>query len=134
VIFVLDASAIIAYLRGEPGGELVLSILGDADNTCMVHALNLCEVYYEFHRSLGEAEADRILEELQAAGITRREDISQSFCRLVSALKSEFRRISLADCFALALAKDAGAKLLTSDHHELDTLATTGRFKIVFVR
>jgi predicted nucleic acid-binding protein len=134
VIFVLDASAIIAYVRGEPGGQLVLSALLDSANTCVAHALNLCEVYYEFHRILGEAAADRILEELRAVGIKRREDISQSFCRLASAFKSEFRRVSLADCFALALASDLGAKLLTSDHHELDALAATGRFEIVFIR
>jgi predicted nucleic acid-binding protein len=134
VIFVLDASAIIAYVRGESGGQLVLSALLDSENTFTAHALNLCEVYYEFHRILGEADADRVLEELRAVGIKRREDISPSFCRLVSALKSEFRRVSLADCFALALANDLGAKLLTSDHHELDALAATGRFEIVFIR
>ncbi len=134
MIYVLDASALIAYMRGEPGGELVLSVLLDSENTCVAHALNLCEVYYEFHRTLGEADADRILEELRTVGIHRREDISHSFCRLVSSLKSEFRRVSLADCFALALASDLGAKLVSSDHHELDVLAATGRFEIVFIR
>ena len=130
MIQVLDASAMIAYVRGENGGEVVLSALLNPENTCVAHALNLCEVYYDFHRVLGEANADRILEELQAAGVMRRDDISRS----VSVLKSEFRRVSLADCFALALAHDLGAKLMSADHHELDALAATGRFDIVFIR
>ena len=134
VTHVFDASAIIAYLRGENGGEAVLSALLNPENTCVAHALNLCEVYYDFHRALGEADADRILEELQAAGLERREDMSSSFCRSASILKSEFRRISLADCFALALAQKLGAKLISADHHELDALAATGRFDIAFIR
>ena len=134
MIQVLDASAMIAYVRGENGGEVVLSALLNPENTCVAHALNLCEVYYDFHRVLGEANADRILEELQAAGVMRRDDISRSFCRSVSVLKSEFRRVFLADCFALALAHDLGAKLMSADHHELDALAATGRFDIVFIR
>ena len=134
MLHVLDASAMIAYMRGEKGGEVVLSTLLNPENVCVAHALNLCEVYYDFHRVLGEADADRILEELQAAGIERREDLSPSFCRSVSILKSEFRRVSLSDCFALVLAHNLGAKLMSTDHHELDALAATGRFDITFIR
>jgi PIN domain nuclease of toxin-antitoxin system len=134
VIYVLDASAIIAYIRGEQGGEVVLSALLDQESACFVHALNLCEVYYDFHRALGELDADRILEELDAAGVARRDDISRSFCRAAAALKSEFRRVSLADCFALTLARDLSARLVTADHHELDALVATGRFDVGFIR
>jgi predicted nucleic acid-binding protein len=113
---------------------VVLSVLLDPESKCFAHALNLCEVYYDFHRVLGRADADRILEELQVAGVIRRDDLSPLFCRSASILKSEFRRVSLADCFALALARELGAKLISADHHELDALAATGRFDITFIR
>ena len=42
--FVLDACAIIAYLRDEEGADVVESaLLGD--DACVAHAVNVCEVY-----------------------------------------------------------------------------------------
>ncbi len=49
-------------------------------------------------------------------------------------LKAEWRRISLADCFALALAIREKATLVTSDHHELDRIAETGLCPFRFIR
>lgn len=66
--YVLDASALIAYVRGEAGGEVILAALEDTENVCVAHAINLCEVYYGFHRVLGEAEADEVLSAIEAAG------------------------------------------------------------------
>lgn len=43
---VLDASALISFLRDEPGAEAVQNLLSLAQ-TCYVYALNLCEVYYD---------------------------------------------------------------------------------------
>lgn len=42
---ILDACAMIAYLRGEPGGEVVDRLLQDPAEVCFAHVLNLCEVY-----------------------------------------------------------------------------------------
>jgi PIN domain nuclease of toxin-antitoxin system len=47
---VIDASALIAFLRDEPGADAVENVL-DLPETCYVHALNLCEVYYDFWRA-----------------------------------------------------------------------------------
>jgi len=44
--FVLDACAMIAYLQGEKGSSLVRQLLLDED--CMAHAVNLCEVFYDY--------------------------------------------------------------------------------------
>jgi PIN domain nuclease of toxin-antitoxin system len=49
---VFDASALIAYLRGERGAGVVESLLTGQGNELYVHALNLCEVYYDFLRAL----------------------------------------------------------------------------------
>ena len=124
----------IAYLRAEQGGAVVRDILRDPANQCLAHAINLCEVYYDFHRAEGEAVAEQALRDLEAAGVTRREDISPAFCQAAGALKAVRRRISLADCFAVTLAKAVGGVLLTSDHHEFDPLADSGKHTIVFIR
>ena len=54
---VLDACAIIAYLRDEEGADAVEAIFMD-DNDCVVHAINLCEVYDDCVRRDGVARAD----------------------------------------------------------------------------
>ncbi len=46
-VVVLDASATIAYLRGEPGKERIAAALLDDENSCRMHAVNLCEVFIE---------------------------------------------------------------------------------------
>jgi uncharacterized protein with PIN domain len=42
--YVLDASAMVAYLEGEPGAAVVASILADPTAICYAHSMNLCEV------------------------------------------------------------------------------------------
>lgn len=54
--YVLDSSALIAYLRDEPGADTVEQQIVNAvaaGQTCFAHAVNLCEVFYDFHRSDG---------------------------------------------------------------------------------
>lgn len=49
-------------------------------------------------------------------------------------IKSQFRRVSLADCFGVALAVELGAPFWTSDRHELTALQSAGAAEIVFIR
>ena len=46
----------------------------------------------------------------------------------------EWRRVSLADCFAIALALLENGTVLTSDHHELDPIAQADLCPIRFIR
>jgi predicted nucleic acid-binding protein len=57
-----------------------------------------------------------------------------AFWRAMGRLKSTHRRVSLADCAALALAIDLNAILLTADRHELEPLHATGICKLEFIR
>jgi uncharacterized protein with PIN domain len=57
VIFVTDASAMIAFLRDEPGADMVAESLLDSESPCYAHSLNLCEVFYDFHRASGREDA-----------------------------------------------------------------------------
>lgn len=134
MILVLDSCAIIALLGGEPGGELVDSTLADKDNTCMVHALNLCEVYYDLVRCADESRARDVMNQLVSAGIFIREDMDMSFWQNVGNIKAAHSRISLADCVCIALANRLGVEVWTCDHHEFDKAASMNLCKVRFIR
>ncbi|WP_293066378.1 PIN domain-containing protein [Okeania sp. SIO2B3] len=51
---VLDACAVIAFFRDESGAEKVEKYLSDSQYNSLIHAINMCEVYYDFWRSEGE--------------------------------------------------------------------------------
>ncbi len=67
-INIMDANAITAFLRGEAGGEVVAAYLVDPAATNIIHAVNLCEVYYDALRAGGQAAADEAVSKTTAAG------------------------------------------------------------------
>lgn len=134
MIYVLDACAMIAYLRGEPGADVVEQSLLDTNGQCVAHAMNLCEVFYNFHRAGGESAAKNAVADLISLGVIERDDLSQSFWMAVGELKAVRKKISLADCCAVILTLRVGGTLLTSDHHELDALAADAVCPITFIR
>jgi len=89
---VLDASAMIAFLRDEAGAEIVMDQLQRPGCTVFAHALNLCEVYYDFSRASGEATAIGAITDLFALGIRERNDLHVAFWqamgRIVDRLKT----------------------------------------------
>lgn len=130
---VLDACAMLAYLNGEAGSEVVESILGDPAHSCFAHAVNLCEVYYDFLRRSDEHIARDAVADLLGDGIIERRDLSRRFWQAVGAHKSR-GRISLADCFCIALAQQLSADLVTSDRREFEPLVPLGLVTIQFIR
>lgn len=131
---VMDACALIALLREERGADEVREILAGEDGICMVHAINLCEVYYDFYRSYNERAAERAIEDLADVGLICREDLDGNFWRSVGRLKAGPLRLSLADCHAIALAQRENLDLVTTDHAEFDPVATNGICRVRFVR
>ncbi|MGH9638638.1 MAG: PIN domain-containing protein [Bryobacteraceae bacterium] len=131
---VLDASAMIAFLRDEAGAEAVMDQMRQPERNMFAHALNLCEVYYDFAGASEEAIADEAINDLFALGITERNDMHAGFWRAMGRLKSSYKRVSLADCAALALAANSDAVLLTADRHELEPMRAAGICKIDFIR
>jgi PIN domain nuclease of toxin-antitoxin system len=130
---VIDASALIAFLRDEPGAGAVENVLG-LPQPCYAHALNLCEVYYDFWRASDRNAAESAIADLLRLGIQERTDMDAEFWRDVGRLKAVHRRVSLADCCALALARRLGANLLSADRHEFEPLLAAGVCKIEFIR
>jgi PIN domain nuclease of toxin-antitoxin system len=130
---VIDASALIAFLRDEPGADVVESFLS-APERCYAHALNLCEVYYDFFRASNQDAAEAAISDLLGLGIEDRADMDSEFWRDVGALKAVHRRVSLADCCALALSRRLGARFVTADRHEFEPILTAGITQIEFIR
>ena len=75
----LDACAMIAYLRGEPGQIIVDGFLNNPADTCYAHTINLLEVYYDFIRKYNEPVARQALADLATAGVIERRDMNRGF-------------------------------------------------------
>lgn len=133
-VLVFDACAIIALLDAEEGAITVERLLQDPTHRCVVHAINLCEVYYHLLRSTGQERADQLELALEQYGFIVSSSLSADLWKAAGQLKASWRRVSLADCFALALAIRSGGALVTSDHHEIDRLAEAGVCKVEFIR
>lgn len=130
---VLDACAMIAYLRDEPGAHVVEELLIDEAPNCYAHAVNLCEVFYDFVKARDEQTARQAVQDLIDVGVVPREDMDSGFWEQAGLFKAR-HRVSLADAFAVALAKRLEADLVSSDHHEFDPIVGTGDVRIKFIR
>ncbi|MDQ6908060.1 MAG: type II toxin-antitoxin system VapC family toxin [Chloroflexota bacterium] len=123
----------IAFLRNETGAAIVEAVLTSDTDTCIVHAINLCEVYDDFIRSSDEPTARSAITDLENLGVIVREDMDRIFWQEIGRYKAT-NRASLADCAAIALTNRVGGELVTSDHHELDAIAAGGICRIRFIR
>ncbi|MFI5264936.1 MAG: type II toxin-antitoxin system VapC family toxin [Candidatus Kapaibacterium sp.] len=132
--YVLDACALIAYLRKEDGGDVVRDILLDSKKKCFIHALNLCEVYYDFARVASAEIADEMTQVTIEIGIQIIHDLDEDLWKNAGILKATIKRISLADTFAVSLAQRLNAFLVTSDHAEFNKVAKEKICKVLFIR
>ncbi len=133
-VFVFDACALIALLEDEPGAKVVEDLLQEPGNRCLVHAVSVCEVYYDLCRRGDTEDAESLESLLTEFGLELIEELPANLWRIAGKIKAEWRRVSLADCFALALAVQESGTLVTSDHHELDALAKAEVCRIRFIR
>ncbi len=113
---VLDSYAVLAYLFGEPGSEKVVSLLekaADAGRNALIAAPNWAEIRYQVERKAGGSRWQEIREKLLGLPV---EVVSadQQLAEHAGEIKAH-RKMSLADCFAAALAKDRKADLYTGD-------------------
>lgn len=108
--YVLDASALLAVLLGEPGQEQVLAIL----DRSFIHGINVVEVIARLIRSGVPAKAaEAAVAELQLE--TEHEFHEFATCgELLGA--SRKLGLSLGDCVCLTTAAMSGAIAITADH------------------
>ncbi len=133
MIYALDASALLAYLNGEAGASVVAALLSNPANRCYAHAINLCEIYYSTVRTVDTRTAQAVLDTLETDGVLLRRDISQPFWQQVGRWKAR-GRISLADCFCIALAQEVGGTVVTADRHEFAPYLLHTPFPHLFIR
>ncbi len=113
---VLDSHALLKLLRDEAGAETVVQILekaGQRDQPVHMTEVNYAEVQYIIRRKDGDAAWAVIAEELKAAPIEFH-PADRRLADTAADFKSRFK-MSLADAFAAALAKEKKAELVTGD-------------------
>ncbi|MBI1842979.1 MAG: PIN domain-containing protein [Verrucomicrobia bacterium] len=113
---VLDSFALIAYFRDEPGAEameILLVTAGKKDSPLHMTDVNYAEVKYSIVKKNGTEAWE------QAANILLGLPIDfHSTTRALADTAADFKarfKISLADAFAAALAKEKNAELITGD-------------------
>lgn len=131
---ILDACAVIALVKDEAGADIVEQYLLNYRHQCMIHNVNLCEVYYGFLRSDGEEFTRKIIDRLQESNVTFRDDLTMNFWQQLATYKATIKRISLADCFALTLANRENGLLVTSDRKEFEPVVPLNICDIRFIR
>jgi predicted nucleic acid-binding protein len=113
---VLDSHALLAFLRGEAGEELVTEMLekaGIRDTPLLMTEVNYAEVKYTVVRKDGSDRWEEIARELPTLPIEFR-PADRALADLAADYKARFK-LSLADAFAAALAKERKAELVTGD-------------------
>jgi PIN domain nuclease of toxin-antitoxin system len=133
--YVLDACALLALIKKEDGALSVRQALESENNVCLVHSVNLCEVYYDCLRCYGNDPTEKLLTDFIETGLIIRNDMDVEFWKAAGKLKAR-GRISLADCFAITLAVREDAVLMTSDRHEFEPLLAIPGFlaQVQFIR
>jgi len=113
---VLDSHAVIALLRGEPGGDKVREILlqaGEQNEPVHMSEVNYAEVQYTVRRKEGLAVWQATAADLAMAPI-QFHPADRRMADGAAGFKAR-HKLSLADAFAAALAKELSAKLVTGD-------------------
>ncbi|MEN9574528.1 MAG: hypothetical protein RL514_2383 [Verrucomicrobiota bacterium] len=113
---ILDSHALLALLRDEPGGDQVRQILEKAaerDQPVHMTEVSYAEVQYIIRRKEGDAAWRTIAAELVAVPI-QFHPADRRLADLAADFKARFK-MSLADAFAAALAKEKKADLVTGD-------------------
>ena len=113
---VLDSYAVIAFLFQEKGHEKVLELFekaAQADQPVFIAAPNWAEIRYIAERKVGAARWHEARHKLLGLPL----DVvpaDQALAEIAGELKAG-KKMSLADCFAAALAKQKNADLYTGD-------------------
>jgi predicted nucleic acid-binding protein len=114
--YVLDTWPIMAYFENEPAAEMVEQLLANAHAegiALLMTVVNMAEVWTTMARQWSPHDADQSLSELRELGIQfipANEELALQAARL----KAKYK-ISLADCFAAALAQQRTGEVVTGD-------------------
>ncbi|MEE4209310.1 MAG: type II toxin-antitoxin system VapC family toxin [Parvularcula sp.] len=125
---VLDASALIAMLKGEKGADKVAAAIADA----RICTINYAEVVTHFiHLGMPEREVDAMLDPLPMTIVPTDKALAQMAGRLRAVTAGH--GLSLGDRFCLALARRDGLPAWTGDQ-SWKAVADAVQTKVVAIR
>jgi PIN domain nuclease of toxin-antitoxin system len=109
--YLLDASALLAVIRNEPGADRVLAVL---DNS-VIHAVNLAEVVRKLV-AFGKP-VDEVIAYTDALNLEVLEELNVKQVHEVAKLAPEAKRLglSLGDCVCLVIAEWLGMTAVTTE-------------------
>lgn len=113
--YVLDACALIAFFRDEPGSGNMEGILAEPGAELHIHAVNLLEIHYKMASYGGELSAQEFLDDMTILNIQVHETLGGDMRERASCFKTRYPFLSLADSVCVALADLIGAAVVTSD-------------------
>lgn len=116
MVKILDAFALMVYLEKEPGYEKIKELFTkSAENgkNLQMSTVNWGEVYYILMRDHGIEEAERIQRIIETFPIDF-VPVDLPLAKEAARFKA-FKKISYADCFAAALAKQRKGEVVTGD-------------------
>jgi PIN domain nuclease of toxin-antitoxin system len=135
-IYVLDACALIVFFNDEYGAEKVSQLFEKADMgqiDLIISVVNLCEVFYDRLKAKDAEAALDLLEDMKWVPISICREIGDDLVAEASRFKVEWK-VSLADAFALGLARLMEGRLVSTDHHEFDVIDENGLIQFHWLR
>ncbi len=112
--YVIDTGVLMLFFTGDERVKPYFEEIDRGAAVGLVSCANLAELYYKVCETLGRDVAELRCHRLLASRIEV-VPLDEELALEAGRLKCHYRRLSLADCIALALAKTEGAVLLTTD-------------------
>jgi len=125
--YVLDACALVALINGEEGAQAVDNLFQQAvkgEIKVYMSIINLLEVCYGFIGDIGVTKTQEIMKKIDETPLVIISTISQQTYHEAARIKGTHRKLSLADSVGIATAAEFDGTFVTSDHHELDAIAS----------
>ena len=115
---VLDSWALIAFLEDEPAADAVEKLLAQAaaeKHKLLLSVVNWGEIYYNTMREVSQAAAEQKARDIAVLPIEIVGVGDDLALARQAAIFKATHKMSYADCFAAALAKEKKAELVTGD-------------------
>ncbi len=111
--FILDASALLAVAKGEPGRDKVKQIIDQSFGEVLIHIVNAFEVAYKL--MLWGVDEESAWEFVDIDSVSIVGYVDEVFVKKAALLKYGHPFLSMADSFCITLAEELHGKVLTSD-------------------
>jgi PIN domain nuclease of toxin-antitoxin system len=136
MIYFLDSSALLAYLKTEEGADIVEELINKAreqNKPLFMSTANLTEVLYDQAKDATPAAILDIWDIISILPITFINKIGINISREAARIKMVYH-IALGDCFGLATCHNYGGTFVTADNGEMRKIEQDEGFSMLWVR